>query len=354
MIIITGEPRSGTSLMMRIIDSLGLEIAGEQQPGEKRPNRNKKIQERSEYLNPEGFWEVPGIVARGIRTEEQVKKYEDKAIKIVTSGMIHTIEPAIDKIDKIIFCLRHPREVVFSQQKLISGIEVAKKDGWEFSPENMEVDYDRYIGIVGGYILKSVKTDLWDKTLVVEYADLINDASREIKRISKFLEVAYNPETKNLIRKDLYRSVKVPEIDKLADNIYRSTKIKDFSEVLEPIEKFLEEKRIKNTSWLDDTEYKTWTISGLSLHKSLATNNNNVRDNLVSSANSRTLPLSCPYYTTSGEEYTIKRVEKLGDLVRTKIICRANKERENDFDREMTREQCFTCHQQYLMRFNKK
>ena len=69
MIVVTGEPRSGTSLMMRIIDSLGLEIAGEQYVGTKRPNRSKKRKERAEYLNPEGFWEVPEVVSRGIKTD---------------------------------------------------------------------------------------------------------------------------------------------------------------------------------------------------------------------------------------------------------------------------------------------
>lgn len=342
MIIVTGEPRSGTSLMMRIVNSLGLEIAGEQQPGEKRPDRNKKRQERAEYLNPEGFWEVPGVVSRGIKTEEQVEEYKDKVIKIVTHGLSSTVKPAIDNIDKVIFCLRHPREVAFSQQKLVSGIEVAKEEGWEFSPENMEVDHGRYIGTVGGYILKSVKTDLWDKTLVVEYGELINNGWSEIKKISNFLEVPYNSETKNLIRKDLYRSVKVPEVDKLADNIYRSIKVKKFDQVLEPIEKFLTEKRIKNTRWLDDIEYKTWTIAGWHLHKSLATNNNNVRDNLVASANRRSLPTECNYYDPTGEEYTIERVEQLGSLIRTKIKC-------NDKEEEVTREACFNCWQQMLM-----
>jgi hypothetical protein len=341
MIIVTGEPRSGTSLMMRIINSLGLEIAGDQNPQGKRPERSKKRQERAEYLNPEGFWEVPGVVSRGIRSEEQVEEFKDKVVKIVTGGMSHTVKPAIDKIDKIIFCLRHPREVAFSQQKLVSGVEVAKKDGWEFSPENMEVDLGRYIGSVGGYILRSTKTDLWDKTLVVEYGDLINKGWSEIKKISNFLEVPYNPETKNLIRKDLYRSVKVPEVDKLADHIYNCIKVKKFDQVLEPITQFLLEKRIKNTQWLDDTEYKTWVMAGWVLHKSLATNNNNVRVNLVASANSRSLPTECNYYDPTGEEYTIERVEQLGSLIRTKIKC-------NDKEEEVTREQCFNCWQQLL------
>jgi len=342
MIIVTGEPRSGTSLMMRIVDSLGLEIAGEKHAGTKRPNRSKKRQERAEYLNPEGFWEVPGIVSRGMKTEEQIEKYKDKVIKIVTNGLSGTVQPAIDKIDKIIFCLRHPREVAFSQQKLVSGVEVSKESGWEFSPENTQIDLGKYVMSVGGYILRSTKRDLWDKTLVVEYEDLITNGWSEIKKISNFLEVPYNPETKNLIRKDLYRSVKVPEVDELADNIYRCVKVKKFDEVIEPIKQFINEKRIKNRQWLDDTEYETWTISGWALHKSLITNNNNVRDKLVGSAYSRSLPTQCNHYDPTGEEYTIERVEQLGPLTRTKIKCSDKKE-------EVTRELCFNCWQQILM-----
>jgi len=346
MIIVTGEPRSGTSLMMRIVDSLGLEIAGEQNPQKMRPRASKERKERADYLNPEGFWEVPGIVSRGIRTEEQMEEYKDKVIKIITNGLAHTVKPAIDKIDKVIFCLRHPREIAFSQQKLVSGVQVAKEDDWEFSPENMQVDLGRYINGVGGYILRSTKTDLWDRTLVVEYGDLINKGWSEIKKIANFLELPYNPRTKNIIRKDLYRSVKVPEIDKLADNIYRCVKVKKFDEVVGPIEEYLNARRVKNTRWLDDTEYETWTIAGWDLHKSLATNNNNVLDNLLRSANQRSLPTLCNYYDPTGEEYTIERVEQLGPLTRTTIKCNDKEEEEEE---EVTRERCFNCWQRMLM-----
>ena len=36
MIIVSGEPRSGTSLMMETLRLLGCEVWGEEQPGEKR------------------------------------------------------------------------------------------------------------------------------------------------------------------------------------------------------------------------------------------------------------------------------------------------------------------------------
>ena len=104
----------------------------------------------------------------------------------------------------------------------------------------------------------------------------------------------------------------------------------------------INKKRIKRTQWLDDTEYKTWVIAGWDLHKSLATNNNGVRDNLLRSANSRSLPIECNYYDPTGEEYTIERVEELGPITRTKIKCSDKKE-------DVTREMCFNCWQQMLM-----
>jgi len=344
MIVVTGEPRSGTSLMMRIVNSLGLEIAGKQNPQNKKLSEKRK--ERAKYLNPEGFWEVPGVVSRGIRTEEQLKEYEHKAIKIITWGLSNTVKPAIDKIDKIIFCLRSPREIVVSQQKLVSNIEVATEDGWQFSPENTKIDFKKYIMSVGGYILKSSETDLWNKTLVVDYEELINGGWGQIKRISNFLEVPYNPESKNLIKKELYRSIKVPHINDLAEEIYNSIKIKNFSKVLKPIREYVKEKIIEKTRWIDDTEYRTWVIAGWDLHKSLATNNNGVKDKLVDSARHRYLPTECEYYNPTGEEYTIDRVEQLGPLTRTKIKCEYKKE-------EVTREQCFNHWQTILMQRKK-
>lgn len=342
MVVITGEPRSGTSLMMRIVDSLGIEIAGENKSNFEWEGPNyiaTAKEERAKYLNPEGFWETK-VVSRGIRTEEELEKYKDKAIKIITSGMLRTVEPAIEEIDKVIFCLRNPREIVQSQKKLISNIKVADDKDWKFSPEKMKVNFNRYIVSVGRYILQS---NLWSKTLVVDYRELIKNPAEQIKRISEFLEVPYNPESMSIIRKDLYRSIKSPKKSKLANEIYNSVKIKNFSEeVIESIKEFMEKRKLQQTKWLDDTEYGTWVIAGWSLHKSLATNEK-LRNTLLQSINERMLPSDCVYYYDLTEsDYTIKRVEQLGDLTRSKIKC-------SEKDEEVTREVCFLCWEQRKM-----
>jgi len=329
MVVITGEPRSGTSLMMRIIDSLFIEIAGEK----RNQSHSKKKEERANYLNPEGFWETE-VVTRGIRTEEELEKYKDKAIKIITSGLLRTVKPAIDEIDKIIFCLRNPREIIQSQTKLVSKVMVANKNDWKFAPEQMKTNFNRYILSVGRYILQS--KDLWNKTLVVDYGELIEDPDTQIKRISEFLEVPHNPESMSIIRKDLYRSIQSPKKDELAYDIYNSVKVKKFSEeVIEEIREFIEELRIKKVTWLDDTEFKTWVIAGWNLHRSLAIKEK-LRNTLIESISQRSLPIECGYYDSTGSDYTIKRVEDLGDLTRSTIKC-------SDKNEEVTREKCFNC-----------
>lgn len=328
MVVITGEPRSGTSLMMRIIDSLGIKIAGEK----KTEFVDERREKRANYLNPEGFWETE-VVSRGIRTEEELEKYKDKAIKIITRGLSGTVKPAINEIDKVIFCLRDPREIVQSQTKLVSNVMVADQKDWKFSPEKLKTNFNRYIASVGRYILQS---NLWSKTLVVDYGELLENPAVQIKRISEFLEVPYNPESMSIIRKDLYRSIQSLEENELADDIYNSVKVKKFSEeVKEAIKEFIEKRKLNQVKWLDDTEYKTWVIAGWGLHKSLATKEK-LRNTLLQSISERTLPNECEHYNSTGSNYTIKRVEELGDLTRSNIKC-------SEKDEEVTREECFNC-----------
>jgi hypothetical protein len=129
MIIVTGLPRSGTSLMMRVLESLSIPITGE-----RFFNRGDQDRiNRTQYLNPEGFYELQGTVATG-----KLKNPEDfvgKAVKVVVPGIINV---PIKHIEKIIFCLRNPAEVIESQRNLVSNVEVGTKDGKKYAPELLQ------------------------------------------------------------------------------------------------------------------------------------------------------------------------------------------------------------------------
>jgi len=139
MYVVSGCPRSGTSLTMDIMRiALGEDrIIGEKFPQEKRnkepetevekylsekfPNNQKEQFEKSKDMNPNGFWEMEWSV-KGIRylpnlhTELQSSKISPiKVVKCVSQGLIVS-DPI--HISKIIFLLRHPRQVAKSQEKL--------------------------------------------------------------------------------------------------------------------------------------------------------------------------------------------------------------------------------------------
>ncbi len=369
--VVTGEPRSGTSLMMSVLKELGCDILGEKFPNEKR--KDHKRMERARYLNPEGFWEVPRIVSAGARKKEWLDMLQGKTIKMICRAMLRTPREIVNEMDKVIFCARNPREVMQSQTKLVSSVMAVVKDEWKYTPEISKIDYTRYKASIGRYCLAANDAGLWDRTLVVDYYDMLFDTENQIKKICDHLELPYEYEVmyykdgecfeefidniknaSSLIRSDLYRSNMAKEYDKLALDLYRSIKEKKFDKVEKPIKKYIEKIRLKKIRWLDDTEFKTWVIGGWDLHRSLITNNKGVRDNLQATAKINSLPIrDCMHYNPTGEEYTIRRVKELPDLTRTKIKCKHSFfHRENVDNRpdEVTREVCYNCWQGYLIK----
>jgi hypothetical protein len=375
--VVTGEPRSGTSLMMNILKTLGCDILGSQFPSIEKGAGKEQIK-RSLELNPDGFWEVPGLVARGGRKatpEDLLKMLSGKTVKLISRALLQTPREVIEKIDKIIFCSRNPREVMQSQTRLVSNVMVAtpNSEDWKYTPEITKINYTKYKESVGRFILAAENSNLWDKILVVDYHDMMFDTEEQIKRICDYLELPYDIETyyykdgeimdyqdspfdnaKSLIKKELYRSKQVKEYDKLALDIYKSLKNKEFDKIRKSIKKFISNSNLKNTRWLDDTEFKTWVIGGWDLYKSLITNNKGVRDKLQATAKINSLPIrDCMHYDPTGEEYTIMRVKQLPDLTRTKIKCshsffflKDNKERPT----QVTRETCYNCWQRFLIK----
>jgi hypothetical protein len=330
MIIITGLPRSGTSLMMRILESLSIPITGEKFFNQTDNDRK----ERSQYLNPEGFYEIQDVVSSGKFKDPE--KFLGSAIKVVVPGVMNV---AVEHIEKIIFCLRNPSEVIESQRYLISGIEVATDEGKKYSAELLERNFTNYIRSMGVLIL-SVSDEFWNKTLVVQHQNLMSNPCLEIQKISHFLGVSFV--NANIVDQNLYRIKPIVGCDPLALEIYECIKTKDFLLIKDKIKKYFQELIRKDVCWVDEDEFKTFVLSNLSLHKTLVTNNKGVRDKLLKTSKQKKHYFDCQYYSRNGEEYTIKRID-LPDLVRPKVTCSYHK-------KEQTLEFCHQCFMTILLR----
>ena len=116
MIVVTGEPRSGTSLMMMVVGELGYKIIGKQYVSD------------NHYSNPEGVWEIPRIAKNGLTMDMAAGKLpslckklvpnvhdtKDYVIKLISYGLTSSDRRLVDKV---IICVRNPEEVLVSQHR---------------------------------------------------------------------------------------------------------------------------------------------------------------------------------------------------------------------------------------------
>lgn len=347
--IVTGEPRSGTSLMMQTLKLLGVNVLGKEYP--RVINNDIRKTERAKKLNPKGFYEIPGIVINGIK-KENINNFIGKTVKIIVTGLPKT---DISTVGKIILCLRDPREIAVSQKNLTSGLSVANGDKWVYANEVRKTLPNLYTNRMGRFLIwLSNNRNICSKILPVDYFDMINKSKSKIDTIIKFLNLSCSKKQKidalDNISSALYRS-NVNNIDdywkgntsELADKIYNTLLFLNSSEVCitsvcDEVKSFLLEQVKESQVWIDDTEFKTWLRMRPSLYRSMVVNNRGICDKLQKTTKSRRRqnPSQCKYYGRCVEKYTIKRVSDIGDLVRNKVLCtKDNKQR--------SVETCYSC-----------
>ena len=201
MIVVSGEPRSGTSLMMMVLRELGFSIAGQQWP----PNTDHKH-------NPLGQWEIERTVMHGTR-----QPIKEDAIKMVTSGLLRTNKILIDKI---IFCIRDPREIVESTKmsgKTTRIVELGLGD-----PDRCYRYYNKMISL----LFFDMGPKDWEKVLVVDHHDMLTDSANMIEGVSDFLNVEPTLSALSVIKPHLYRARPKTKINKESEEWYNKLKEK--------------------------------------------------------------------------------------------------------------------------------
>lgn len=378
--IVTGDPRSGTSMMMQTLNFLGVPIAGEEFPGDKRlemsVNREKTkfksdldegVIQQEEYdnlieeidkknglrkkkmkdMNPGGFFEIPGVVMRGLK---EVGEHGGKVVKIVSPGAYphHGGQgtPA-EIVDKYILCLRDPKSVAQSQTRLtrLDPQLVGQEDlEWNINPT-------RYLFENGGLAEYLVNLSDRSQWLVVDYDEFVSDPKTTIDKIIQHLQITPTEEQKNKaignIRVDLNRSKKKfpgwgnQEIrGMMAENLYQSIKEEKYESLLSVVQQIPVEKqkeRLENTRWYD---LNYGLIAVAQWHRDaaeLSELRDSRREQFCKEVKRGMHPMTDPSFEESTEEYTIERPADFGPLTRKKVYYDGE---------ELTLEQAFHVHQQ--------
>ena len=180
--IVSGLPRSGTSMMMRMLEAGGMEIVTD--------NVRKADDD-----NPRGYFEY-----------ERVKKLKEdpscldvchgKAVKII-SMLLLDLPP--DRKYKVIFMEREMDEMLSSQRVMLQRL--GKKDD-DISDETMADKFAKHVRQVEAWIDKQDYLDV----LYVKYNEVIEDSQNHAVRVNEFLgKVLDVKKMVGVIEKSLYR-----------------------------------------------------------------------------------------------------------------------------------------------------
>jgi hypothetical protein len=178
IIIVTGLPRSGTSLMMQILNNAGLPILHDQ---------NRK----SDINNPEGYFEldaVKGIVADNSFLEEA----PGKVVKIVSPLPIY-MDPKYNY--RVVFMRRDLEEILRSQEKMLNKNQVSERE--------------KYRTIYEFHLKKTYKffKDNSIPYIDVNYNELMKEPTSSINKLNQFLGGQHSEDEMLMaVRPELYRN----------------------------------------------------------------------------------------------------------------------------------------------------
>lgn len=157
--VVSGLPRSGTSMIMQILEAGGMPIA-----------TDKK--RKPDYDNPRGYLEIESIIDKLKATPDFILDFEDKAVKVIAYGLQYL--PSGDY--RVIYVERNIEEILDSQERMIGAKDEKREETREvFIKLNEKTKTD---------IEKRADMDV----LFVNYNEILSNPKKSLKEIHRFLK----------------------------------------------------------------------------------------------------------------------------------------------------------------------
>ena len=164
LIVVSGLPRSGTSMTMQMLEAGGLAVAtdGIREPGED---------------NPRGYYEYEKVkeLDKGL-DQSWLKEFRGKAIKII-SFLLKDLPDTNNY--KVVFMRRNIHEVLASQARML----VNRGKPNQTSDEKMLALYEEHLGRVESMMRSRPSFE----RLNLEYRDVVENPRQQARRVGEFL-----------------------------------------------------------------------------------------------------------------------------------------------------------------------
>jgi hypothetical protein len=184
VIIVSGLPRSGTSMMMKVLEAGGLPVLID---GLRAADPD----------NPEGYYELERVKELDKGDAGWVADAQGKGVKVISALLEYL--PS-DYTYRVIFMHRKIEEVLNSQRKML-----------ERRGESTEAVNDAEMADLFAKHLVKVKEWLRDQpnfsVLDIDYNAMVNDPEPHIRKINQFIDNALDEQAMaKMINPDLYRN----------------------------------------------------------------------------------------------------------------------------------------------------
>jgi len=186
IIVVSGLPRSGTSMMMKMLEAGG------------QPILTDNLREADEN-NPNGYYEFERVKQLPDGDYGWVNEAGGKVVKIVT-GLIMNL-PSDHKY-KVIFMQRAMKEVLASQKKMLGRL--GQRDD-KVEDDKMKKIYQEHLKQVNLWISKQPNVEV----LYVNYNTMLGDPIESLQKVNEFLGGEMDVDVMaGVVNKKLYRERK--------------------------------------------------------------------------------------------------------------------------------------------------
>lgn len=186
VIVVSGLPRSGTSMMMKMLEAGGLKILTDNQ-------------READANNPKGYYEFERVKQMKDGDLAWLPEAAGKVVKIVT-GLI-TFLPSEYKY-KIIFMKRDLHEILSSQKKMLGRL--GKEDD-NIPDDQMSKVYEEHLKQVKGWLVRQPNIEL----MYVNYNTMVSDPTESLQKVNEFLGGGMDVKVMaGVVDKELYRERK--------------------------------------------------------------------------------------------------------------------------------------------------
>ena len=165
IIVVSGLPRSGTSMMMRMLAEGGLSILTDEQ-------------RRADDDNPNGYFELEVVKQLREGDSAWLKDAHGKVVKVISSLLEFLPQ---ENHYKIIFMERNSRETLASQKKMLDhrGQEAKLSDA------EMEQQFQSHLAALKPWLVRQPNMEV----LYVNYNALMAEPKPFCERITNFLDL---------------------------------------------------------------------------------------------------------------------------------------------------------------------